>query len=66
MPGQRLLPRKINDEISTHPSLHYVEAPLLNISATFIRNLVQQNRSVKYLVADGVADYIRDKKLYLL
>ncbi len=56
---------RINDEISNHPSLHYVEAPLLNISATFIRNLVQQGRSVKYLVADGVADYIRDKKLYL-
>ncbi|MGB3778559.1 MAG: nicotinate (nicotinamide) nucleotide adenylyltransferase [Tunicatimonas sp.] len=57
---------KINDEISNHPSLHYVEAPLLNISATFIRSLVQQDRSVKYLVADRVADYIRDKKLYLL
>ena len=55
----------INDEISTHPSLHHVEAPLLNISATFIRNLVQQDRSVKYLVADEVANYIRNKKLYL-
>ena len=56
---------KVTDEISNHPNIRWVEAPLLNISATFIRNLVRQDRSVKYLVADGVADYIRNKKLYL-
>ena len=56
---------KVAEEISSHSNLNYVEAPLLNISATFIRNLVRQDRSVKYLVADAVADYIRDKKLYL-
>ena len=56
---------KIAEAVSNHPNLHFVEAPLLNISATFIRNLVQQDRSVKYLVPDAVADYIRDKKLYL-
>ncbi len=56
---------KIAEAVSSHSNLRFVEAPLLNISATFIRNLVQQDRSVKYLVADTVADYIRDKKLYL-
>ena len=56
---------KIAEAVSSHPNLRFVEAPLLNISATFIRNLVQQDRSVKYLVPDAVADYIRDKKLYL-
>ena len=54
----------IAEAISAHANLRFVDAPLLNISATFIRNLVQQERSVKYLVTDGVADYIRDKKLY--
>lgn len=55
---------KIAKGVSDHPNLHFVEAPLLNISATFIRNLVQQERSVQYLVPDEVADYIRGKKLY--
>ena len=55
---------KIAEAVSSHPNLHFVEAPLLNISATFVRNLVQQGRSVKYLVTDAVADYIQDKKLY--
>ena len=55
----------VAEAISAHANLRFVDAPLLNISATFIRNLVQQDRSVKYLVTDAVADYIRDKKLYL-
>ena len=54
----------IAEAISAHANLRFVDAPLLNISATFIRNLVQQDRSVKYLVTDAVADYIQDKKLY--
>ncbi len=57
--------QKIKEEVREHPNLHFAEAPLLNISATFIRNLIQQDRSVQYLVADRVADYMRDKKLYL-
>lgn len=56
--------KQVKDEISHHANLRTVEAPLLNISATFIRNLVQQNRSIQYLVADPVVDYIRDRKLY--
>ena len=56
--------KPVAEEVSTHTHLRTVEAPLLNISATFIRNLVQQNQSIQYLVADAVADYIRDKKLY--
>ena len=56
--------QQIPEEILHHPHLHSVEAPLLNISATFIRNLVQRHQSIQYLVPDLVADYIRDKKLY--
>lgn len=56
--------KKIPEEVGQHANLRSVEAPLLNISATFIRNLVQQNQSIQYLVADPVAEYIRDKKLY--
>lgn len=56
---------KIAEEVKNHPNLRSVEAPLLNISATFIRNLIRQEHSVQYLVPDEVAAYIRNKKLYL-
>lgn len=48
----------------SHPSIHITEAPLLDISATFIRNMVREGKSVRYLVPDKVEDYIRDKKLF--
>jgi nicotinate-nucleotide adenylyltransferase len=48
----------------SHPSIIEVDAPLLDISATFIREAIQQERSVRYLLPDAVVDYIRDKKLY--
>ena len=56
--------KPVPEETSNHVNLRTVEAPLLNISATFIRNLAQQDRSIQYLVADPVAEYIRDRKLY--
>jgi len=47
-----------------HPAIQEVDAPLLDISATFIRESIQQELSVKYLLPEKVVEYIRDKKLY--
>ena len=49
----------------SHASVKVVEAPLINISATFIRDCVRNDISIKYLVHDDVADYIRANKLFL-
>lgn len=48
-----------------HPNIHFVEAPLMDISATFIRNAVKTGHSVKYLLPDAVEGYIRDRKLFI-
>jgi nicotinate-nucleotide adenylyltransferase len=47
-----------------HPSIRVINAPLLDISATFIRKSIQEGKSVRYLIPESVSDYIRDKKLY--
>ena len=47
-----------------HPGVNYVEAPLLDISATFIRQSIQEGLSVRYLLPQRVEEYILDKKLY--
>jgi nicotinate-nucleotide adenylyltransferase len=48
-----------------HPNIKLIDAPLLDISATFIRKSILAGKSVKYLLPEGVAEYIQDKKLYL-
>jgi nicotinate-nucleotide adenylyltransferase len=41
-----------------------VPGPTLDISATTVRARVREGRSVRYLVPDGVADYIAKRGLY--
>jgi nicotinate-nucleotide adenylyltransferase len=57
-------PRPGDPKLLEHPSIQLIEAPLLDISATFIRKSIQENKSVRYLLPETVSDYIRDKKLY--
>lgn len=52
-------------ELKSHPAVTIVEAPLLDISATFIRNCIKKGQSVRYLVPDVVEAIIRDKKFYM-
>ena len=57
-------PGSENSDRLQHQNVTYVEAPLLNISATFIRNCIRQNRSINYLVPIKAARFIFDRKLY--
>ena len=52
-------------ELRSHPNVKFVEAPMLDISATFIRNCVRQKQSIRYLVHDAVEAIIRAKGFYL-
>ena len=50
--------------LANHPKIKIFEVPLLNISSTYIREMLQAGKSVKYLVPDAVADFIAKKGLY--
>jgi nicotinate-nucleotide adenylyltransferase len=51
-------------ELKTHPNVRYIEAPMLDISATFIRACIKRNQSVRYLVPDVVEERINAKGFY--
>ena len=53
--------------LSQQPAGGIVELaiPKLEISATLIRSRVAENRSIRYLLPNSVADYIHQHKLYL-
>ncbi len=49
----------------SHPNVSIVDAPMLDISATFIRDCIRANRSIRYMVPDVVAEMIERKKFYV-
>jgi nicotinate-nucleotide adenylyltransferase len=57
-------PNVTNSELKRHPNVKMVEAPMMDISATFIRNCIKKNQSVRYLVPEAVEAIIRDRKFY--
>lgn len=52
-------------ELKVHPNVKFVEAPLLDISATYIRNCVKDGKSIRYMVPPAVEEIIRAKGYYL-
>lgn len=52
-------------ELISHPNVKVVEAPLLDISATFIRNCVRKRQSIRYMVPEVVEEMIHAKGFYL-
>lgn len=51
-------------ELSGHPCVRHFEAPLLSISATYIRQSIKGGHSVRYLVPDAVASYVEESSMY--
>ena len=53
------------EEIKAHPNVKVISAPLLDISATYIRKQIKEGKSIQYIVPPKVAEHIAFKKLYL-
>ncbi|MFY8035995.1 MAG: nicotinate (nicotinamide) nucleotide adenylyltransferase [Cyclobacteriaceae bacterium] len=57
-------PDVTNTELIRHPHVKMIEAPLLDISATYIRQCIKANKSIRYLVPESVENMIRLKNFY--
>lgn len=58
-------PNTAPHDFSNHPRIRFIEAPLLDISATYIRKRIQEHGEIKYLVTEPVEALIRLRKFYL-
>lgn len=50
--------------LATHPAIQIFEAPLMQISASYIRRCIQNGHSVQYLVPPPVFEYLESSGLY--
>lgn len=51
-------------KIAEHPKVHLFKAPLLDISSSYIREQIKNNKSFRYLVHDKVYDYLIETPIY--
>lgn len=53
-----------NQKLKARDNVRVFDAPVLNISATFIREVLQARKSIRYLVPKVVRNYILENGLY--
>jgi len=58
-------PSDAKHELADLANVQWIEAPILDISATYIRKLVKQEKSIEFLVPVSVAQIIKTRKLYI-
>ena len=51
-------------EIASHPNIHILDAPMMNISSSYIRSEIEAKRSIRYLVPDSIHDNVLSIRAY--
>lgn len=51
-------------ELEEHPKVEIRDVPLLNISASFIRESIKSGHSVRYLLPEKVYEYVTEMNLF--
>lgn len=55
---------KQNSELKKHPKIHFIDAPIVEISSTFIRENIKENKNVQPLLPPKVWEYIDHNLFY--
>ena len=53
-----------SEQFKNHAGVEIFNAPMMDISATYIRDCIQKGKSIEYLVPDKVLQYIEEARLY--
>jgi nicotinate-nucleotide adenylyltransferase len=53
-----------NFVLQNHPKIHTIDAPIVEISSTFIRENIKKNKNVRPLLPEKVWEYIDHNNLY--
>ena len=60
----RISSETANLELKNHPKIHFINAPIVEISSTFIRESIKNNKNVSPLLPSKVWEYIDHNNFY--
>ena len=60
----RITSEESNPAFKDHPKIHFIEAPVVEISSTFIRNAVKNGKNVRALLPEKTWEFIDHNNLY--
>jgi nicotinate-nucleotide adenylyltransferase len=51
-------------DLKNHPRIHWTDAPIMEISSTFIRHAIKQRKDIRFMMPEKVWDYIEEMSFY--
>lgn len=51
-------------DLKKHPHVHFTQAPLIEISSTFLREALRNKKDVRYFFTPAVWDYVKEMHFY--
>jgi nicotinate-nucleotide adenylyltransferase len=60
----RLSPEQENSDLKNHPKVHLINAPIVEISSTFIRKSIKEGKNIQPLLPSKVWEYIDHNNFY--
>lgn len=53
------------ESVFEHPNVEFIDGPVIDLSASFLRSQIKKGYSIEYLVPSSVSEQIKAKGLYL-
>lgn len=60
----RISEGKVETQFSGHPKIHHVNAPIMEISSTFIRKQIKAGKNIRPLLPENVWEYVDEMNFY--
>jgi len=55
---------KVETEFDEHPKIHHVDAPIMELSSTFIRKSIKAGKNVRPMLPENVWEYLDEMNFY--
>lgn len=60
----RISEAKVKPEFNNHHKVHYIDAPIMEISSTFIRKSIKEGKNIRPLLPEHVWKYLDEMNFY--